>query len=86
MDRSGLFLINNGAITIIDVRPGTPAASAGLVKGESIASVNGMAVSTMTLRAIRDALIGKPGDVVHLVVTSKDGATHNVDITLADYV
>jgi hypothetical protein len=24
--------------------------------------------------------------VVHLVIKSKDGGTHNVDLTLADYV
>ena len=85
-DRSGLFLINTGAITIIDVRAGTPAATAGLTKGETIQAINGAAVSTMTLRSIRDTLIGKPGDVVHLTVKSKDGTTHNVDLTLADYV
>ena len=71
-DRSGLFLINTGAITIIDVRAGTPAATAGLTKGETIQAINGAAVSTMTLRSIRDTLIGKPGDVVHLTVKSKD--------------
>ena len=40
-DRSGVFLINTGAVTIMDVRPATPAARAGLVKGDAIVSVNG---------------------------------------------
>jgi hypothetical protein len=55
-DRSGVFLVNKGALTIIDVRPGTPAAKVGLAKGE------------------------------HLVVKRKDGATHDIDLTLEDYV
>jgi len=85
-DRSGLFLIKRGAITIIDVRAGTPGAQAGLTKGESIDSIDGTPASTMTLQAIREILIGKPGEVVHLVIKSKDGTTRNVDLTLADYV
>jgi Aspartyl protease/PDZ domain len=84
-DRSGVFLLNNGgAITIIDVRPGTPAAQAGLVKGEVITTLNGS--SALNLRDVRNVFLGEHGTVVHLVVTSKDGTTHNVDLTLADYV
>jgi hypothetical protein len=85
-DRSGVFLLNNGTVTIIDVRPGTPAARAGLTKGDAIVSVNGSPTSSMTLQAIRAVLIGQPGNVVHLVVKSKDGTTRNVNLTLADYV
>jgi hypothetical protein len=83
-DHSGLFLINPGAITIFDVRPGTPAAQAGLVKGDVLTSVNGS--STLTLRDVRNLFLGAPGTVVHLTVKSKDGATHQVDLTLAEYV
>ena len=83
-DRSGVYLVNNGAITIIDVRPGTPAAKAGLAKGDVITSVN--TSSTLSLREVRDVFLGEPGTVVHLVVKSKDGATRAVDLTLADYV
>jgi hypothetical protein len=83
-DRSGVYLVNNGAITIIDVRPGTAAAKAGLEKGDVITSVNG--TSTLSLRQVRDVFLGEPGTVVHLVVKSKDGATHAIDLTLADYV
>lgn len=90
-DHSGLFLVNTGAITILDVRPGTPAAQAGLVKGEVITSVNGTPVdgsptSKTTLRDVRNVFLGAPGTVVHLVVKSKDGSTHNVNLTLAEYV
>jgi len=83
-DRSGVYLVNNGAITIINVRPGTPAAKAGLAKGDVITSVNGF--STLSLRQVREAFLREPGTVVHVVVKSKDGATHAVDFTLADYV
>jgi C-terminal processing protease CtpA/Prc len=83
-DRSGVYLVNNGAITIIDVRPGTPAAKAGLAKGDVITSVNRS--STLSLHQVRDVFLGEPGTVVHLLVESKDGATHAVDLTLADYV
>jgi S1-C subfamily serine protease len=83
-DRSGLFLINNGSITIIDVRPGTPAAKVGLKKGDVIVSLNGL--SNLSLRDVRDAFRAAPGTVEHLVIKGKDGSTHNVDLTLADYV
>ena len=83
-DRSGAFLINSGAIAIVDVRSGTPAAKAGLAKGDVITSVNGS--STLSLREVRDVFRGEPGTLVHLLVKSKDGATHAIDLTLADYV
>ena len=83
-DRSGVFLVNNGAITIFDVRPGTPAAKAGLAKGDVITSVNKS--STLSLSELRNLFRGEPGTVVHLLVKSKDGATHAIDLTLADYV
>lgn len=83
-DRSGVYLVNDGAITIIDVRPGTPAAKAGLAKGDVITSVNRS--STLSLHQVRDVFSGEPGTVVHLLVKSKDGATHAVDLALADYV
>ncbi len=83
-DRSGVFLVNNGAIAIIDVRPGTPAAHAGLTKGDEILSVNGS--SSLSLRQVRELFSAEPGTVEHLVVKSKDGATHDIDLTLEDYV
>jgi membrane-associated protease RseP (regulator of RpoE activity) len=83
-DRSGVYLLNNGAITIIDVRPGTPAASAGLAKGDVVVSVNGS--SRLSLGQVRELFSAEPGSVEHLVVKSKDGATHDIDLTLEDYV
>jgi hypothetical protein len=83
-DRSGLFFINRDGIKVIDVRPGTPAATAGLKKGDVIVSLNGS--SNPSLPAVHDAFLAAPGTVVHLVIKSKDGGTHKVDLTLADYV
>jgi hypothetical protein len=83
-DRSGLFLIDNGSITIIDVRPGTPAAKAALKKGDVIVSLNGS--SSLSLRELRSAFLAAPGTVEHLVIKSKDGGTHSIELTLADYV
>ena len=83
-DRSGAFLINSGAIAIVDVRPGTPAAKAGLAKGDVITSVNGS--STLSLREVREVFRGEPGTLVHLLVKSKDGAAHAVDLALAEYI
>jgi hypothetical protein len=83
-DRSGVFLVNDGVITIIDVRPETPAAHAGLAKGDVIESVNGS--SGLSLRQVRELFLAEPGTVERLVVKSKDGATHDMDLTLEDYV
>jgi hypothetical protein len=83
-DRSGIFLVNDGSITIIDVRPGTPAATLGLKKGDVIVSLNGS--QNPTLRDVRSSLRAAPGTVVRLVIKGQDGNTHNVDLTLADFV
>ncbi|HTU80904.1 MAG TPA: aspartyl protease family protein [Candidatus Acidoferrales bacterium] len=83
-DRSGLFLLDNGAMTIVDVRPGTPAARVGLEKGDVILSLDGS--SKLSLNALRNQFMAAPGTVEHLVVENKDGVTHSVDLTLADYV
>ena len=83
-DRSGVYLINKGAITVIDVRPGTPAAKVGLAKGDVITSMDGSSI--LSLGQVRNIFLGEPGTRVHLVVKSKDGATHAVELVLADYV
>lgn len=83
-DRSGVYLVNKGAITVVGVRPGTPAARAGLTKGDVIMSVNGS--SGLSLRGVRDLFLSAPGTVEHLVIKSTDGKLRDVDLTLADYV
>ncbi len=83
-DRSGLYFINKGGITVIDVRPSTPAAKVGLKKGDVIVSLDGS--SNPSLSDVHDAFLAAPGTVVHLVIKGKDGGTRKVDLTLADYV
>lgn len=86
-ERSGLFLIRSGSgALVIDSRPGTPAASAGIVKGDTLDSIGGSSTSGMSLQQIRDVLAGPAGTVITLGVKGKDGATRSVRLTLADYV
>ncbi|MBV8499825.1 MAG: aspartyl protease family protein [Candidatus Eremiobacteraeota bacterium] len=86
-ERSGLFLIRHGAsIVVADARPGTPAANAGIAKGDAIASVNGTPVAQMPLYAIRQLLMQAPGTTVTLGIANKDGSQRTVTLTLKDYV
>jgi hypothetical protein len=86
-DRSGLFLIDqNGAYTILAVTPGSPAAAGGLVKGDTILTVNGAAASNAQLAALRALLAGPAGTVVHLRIRGPRGVERDLSLTLADYV
>jgi hypothetical protein len=86
-ERAGLFLINRGGQVIVyDARPGTPAAKAGVIKGDVIDTVNGMPAKSMSLQDIRGAFFGAPGTVVNLGLIGKDGSHRTVTITLNDYV
>ncbi|MBV8198121.1 MAG: PDZ domain-containing protein [Candidatus Eremiobacteraeota bacterium] len=86
-ERSGLFLIKrSGNVVVVDSRPGTPAADAGIAKGDVIASVNGSSTSGMLLSQVRDAFVQPAGTVVTLVIAGKDGTQRTVKITLRDYV
>lgn len=86
-ERSGLFLIRRaGNTTVADSRPGTPAASAGIVKGDTIASVDGSPASGMSLSQIRDIFSQPAGTVITLKITAKDGTQRTVKLKLADYV
>ncbi|HKE37759.1 MAG TPA: aspartyl protease family protein [Candidatus Baltobacteraceae bacterium] len=83
-ERAGLFLVTTGGkVVVYDVRPGTPAADAGLVKGDSIVSIDG---TPATLQQARDAINGPAGTVLHLQVAAKDGTTRAVTVTLRDWV
>lgn len=86
-ERSGLFLIKRGdSIVVIDARPGTPAANAGIVKGDVLDSIDGSAAGTMLLGDVRNLLAQAAGTVVTLIVTGKDGSKRSVKLTLQDYV
>jgi hypothetical protein len=86
-ERSGLFLIKHGGrIVVADSRPGTPAAAAGIVKGDVIDSIDGAPASTMLLGDIRARLAQPAGTVVTLQLSAKDGTQRTVKLTLRDYV
>ena len=85
-DRSGAFLIDkDGAYVVISVLPGSPAASAGLAKGDTVVTVNGAAASATTLADLRALLSGAAGTIVQLHVKNAAG-DRDVKLTLADYV
>jgi hypothetical protein len=86
-ERAGLFLITRGGtITIADARPGTPAAAAGLAKGDAIVSIDGSPASSMSLGQVRAKFTQPAGTVVTIVVSGKDRAQRTVKLTLADFV
>lgn len=86
-DRSGLFLITRGGkIIVADVRPGTPAARAGIASGDVLTTVDGTDVATYGLVGMRDLLRGAPGTSLTLGVAAPDGATRTATVTLHDYV
>jgi hypothetical protein len=86
-ERSGLFLIRHaGSTVIVDARPGTPAASAGIAKGDVIASIDGSPAGGMSLGQIRDVFYQPAGTVVTLQITGNDGAQRTVKLTLGDYI
>ncbi|HTU80804.1 MAG TPA: aspartyl protease family protein [Candidatus Acidoferrales bacterium] len=84
-ERAGLFLIaTGGAIVVYDVRPQTPAADAGIVKGDRIVAIDGKPPAS--LQAARDLFLQPAGTVLHVEVAGKDGATRTVTLTLRDWV
>lgn len=86
-ERSGLFLVRRGDnVLVVDSRPGTPAADAGLARGDVIVAVNGTPTSTMLLGEVRNLLAQSPGSVVTLTVADKSGTQRTVKVTLRDYV
>jgi hypothetical protein len=86
-ERAGLFLISReGAIAVLDSRPGTPAAQAGIVKGDTITSIDGKATSSMTLQDVRKLFSGAPGTSLQVGLTAKDGSKRTVTVTLRDFI
>jgi hypothetical protein len=86
-ERAGVFLIAaGGRYVVYDVRAGTPAARAGLLKGDVIDAVDGVSAHDMSLQQVRDALFRPAGTVVRLSVTHKDGTKGTLNVVLADYV
>jgi membrane-associated protease RseP (regulator of RpoE activity) len=86
-ERAGLFLINRGgAITVIDVRPQTAAASAGFRKGDVIDSIDGKPATGMSLQQIRKLFFAPAGTQIQVGVKRRDGSQATLTLTLADFV
>ncbi|HLX26465.1 MAG TPA: aspartyl protease family protein [Candidatus Cybelea sp.] len=86
-ERSGLFLVRRGdAVLVVDARPGTPAADAGIARGDVITAVNGTPTKTMLLGDVRNLLAQPAGSIVTLTLADKSGTQRTVKVTLRDYV
>ncbi len=86
-DRSGLFLIDeNSAYTVLSVLPGTPAAAAGLAKGDILLTVNGAPAANESLAALRAQLSAPVGTTVRLHIRGPRGVERDAMLKLADYV
>ncbi|HMF28385.1 MAG TPA: PDZ domain-containing protein, partial [Candidatus Cybelea sp.] len=86
-ERSGLFLVRRGdSVLVVDARPGTPAAEAGIARGDVITAVNGTPTSAMLLGDVRGLLAAPAGSVVTLTVADKSGTQRTVKVTLRDYI
>jgi hypothetical protein len=86
-DRSGLFLINrSGAIIVLDVRPGTPGAEAGISKDDTLISINGQTFQTTALPDVRALLSGPAGNALAIVLADRSGTTRTVHLILREYI
>jgi hypothetical protein len=86
-ERSGLFLVSKGGkVVVFDARPGTASAEAGIVKGDTIDTIDGRPTSAMSLEDVRAVFFGAAGTVVRLGLAGKDGTQRTVALTLADVI
>ena len=71
----------NGA-AVVEVVPGTPAETAGLVPGDTITGFAGKSISSASaLTSVVKA--EKPGDQVQITWTDQNGSSHSSEVTLA---
>lgn len=73
-------LSQGGGALVAEVTPGSPAAKAGIERGDIILELDGQPVNTPEDLSVHIAQV-PPGQVVHLKV-SRNGQTRNVDVTL----
>jgi hypothetical protein len=86
-ERSGLFVLDKGGmLVVLDARAGTPAAAAGLVRGDTIVAVNETPATAVGLELLRKIFAAPAGTTIHLEVVGKDGARRTVTLVLNDYV
>jgi hypothetical protein len=87
VDRSGLFLIARGAaVTVLDVRPQTPAERAGIKAGDRIVSAQGESLRPQALPRLRALLAGGAETHVALEIARDGESTRTIDLRLSDYL
>lgn len=84
-DKSGMALIAGGPglkeFRVVDVQAGSPAATAGIQKGDLIAGVDGEPAADMTLAAVRELL--RDGGYKRQMEMERSGKTYEVTVDLA---
>ena len=81
-DMAGLSTVMNDSLTTIRVEfvlPGSPAAEAGLVRGDEIVSVDGIELATRARAVMRDRF-RRAGEHVKIVIRRGGGETKTVEV------
>ena len=84
LDMSGLYLVSDRAahrIVVQEVRPGSPAESAGVRVGDAIVALDGRATAGLSLAGVRRVLRSTDGRVVRLRL-DREGTSREVALTL----
>jgi hypothetical protein len=84
LDMSGLYLLSDSAarqIIVQEVRPGSPAQSAGIRAGDTLTAVDGRPTTELSLAAVRRVLRSENGRVVRLGI-ARGGSVREVAVTL----
>lgn len=86
-DRAGLWLNRNGNdFVVAGVTPGAPAAEAGILEGDRITAVDGVAAKDVFLPDLRQRLKrDAPGTTVSLTV-ARNGTTQDIAVTLRELI
>ena len=81
---TGIALFADPAVGVViaGVEPGSPAAAAGLVAGDTIVSLNGEPHAAFDSAKPTDALRAQAGETVTIGIKSADGSTREVQATL----
>ncbi|MEM8932776.1 MAG: S41 family peptidase [Acidobacteriota bacterium] len=83
--RSGLLVLKErGVAYVVAVEEGSPADDAGLIQGDILSEIDGVATRATPLFVIHQRLAGEPGTVVRLE-RLRQGEKESVEVTLAEY-